>query len=432
MEAQVIILVLSFVVLLLMGVPIAVAIGLSTWLTILSLGDVPTCYIIAQRMSTGIASFPLLAIPFFVLAGILMGEGGMARRLIEFAAALVGHVTGGLSYVSVLTCMMFGAISGSATAAVSSIGGFMIPEMTKKGYDRRFSVAVTTTAATTGLVIPPSNIMIVYAVVTGNVSVAAMFLAGVLPGIVVGLAIMAVAGMISMDRNYGGGQRASLRDVVRTGAQALLSLLLIVIVLAGILGGVFSATEAAAIAVLYAFVLAVLVYREVRWRDLPQILLRCGITTSVIMLLVGTSQAMSWLLAYENIPQSVSSAMLGLSSNPLVLLLLINVLLLAVGTFMDMTPAVLIFTPIFLPVVIGLGMDPIHFGIMMIVNLCIGLCTPPVGTCLFVGCGVGRTSIAEVTRPMIPFFLAMAAALMLITYVPWLSLWLPQLAGLMK
>ena len=430
MEPQAIILVLSFLMLLLMGVPIAVAIGLSTWLAVLSLGEVPTGYIIAQRMSTGIASFPLLAIPFFILAGILMGEGGMARRLIDFASALVGRFTGGLSYVSVLTCMMFGAISGSATAAVSSIGGFMIPEMNKKGYDRRFSVAVTTTAATTGLIIPPSNIMIVYAVVTGNISVAAMFLAGVLPGIVVGLVIMAVAGMISTHRGYGGGSRASLQDIVRTGLRAALSLLLIVIVLAGILGGVFSATEAAAIAVLYAFVLAVLVYREVRWSDLPRILLRCGITTSVIMLLVGTSQAMSWLLAYQNIPQSVSSAMLGLSDNPLVILLLINVLLLAVGTFMDMTPAVLIFTPIFLPVVIGLGMDPVHFGIMMIVNLCIGLCTPPVGTCLFVGCGVGRTSIAEVTRPMVPFFFAMLAALMLITYVPWLSMWLPQLAGL--
>ncbi len=432
MEAQAIILVLSFITMLLIGVPIAVAIGLSTWLAVLSLGEVPTGYILAQRMSTGIASFPLLAIPFFILAGILMGEGGMARRLIDFAAALVGHFTGGLSYVSVLTCMMFGSISGSATAAVSSIGGFMIPEMNKKGYDRRFSVAVTTTAATTGLVIPPSNIMIVYAVVTGNLSVAAMFLAGVLPGIVVGLVIMIVAGSISRRRGYGGARRATAREVLRTGMRAALSLLLVVIVLAGILGGVFSATEAAAIAVLYAFVLAVLVYREVRLSDLPRILLRCGITTSVIMLLVGTSQAMSWLLAYENIPQSVSSAMLGLSENPLVILLLINVLLLAVGTFMDMTPAVLIFTPIFLPVVIGLGMDPIHFGIMMIVNLCIGLCTPPVGTCLFVGCGVGRTSIAEVTRPMVPFFLAMLMALMLITYVPWLSLWLPQMAGFVK
>jgi len=431
MEAQVIILAISFVVLLLLDVPIAVAIGLSTWLAILSLGEVPTCYIVAQRMSTGIASFPLLAIPFFILAGILMGEGGMARRLIDFAAALVGRFTGGLAHVSVLTCMMFGAISGSATAAVSSIGGFMIPEMNKKGYDRRFSVAVTTTAATTGLIIPPSNIMIVYAVVTGNISVAAMFLAGILPGVLVGLAIMVVAGIISVRRGYGGGRRYGLRDVVRTGARALLSLLLVVIVLAGILLGAFSATEAAAIAVLYAFVLAVLVYREVRWRDLPRILLRCGITTSVIMLLVGTSQAMSWVLAYQSIPQSVSTAMLGLSDNPLVILLLINLLLLAVGTFMDMTPAVLIFTPIFLPVVVGLGMDPVHFGIMMIANLCIGLCTPPVGTCLFVGCGVGRTSITEVTRPMVPFFLAMAVALMLITYLPGLSIWLPRLAGLL-
>lgn len=432
MEAQAIILVLSFITLLLMGVPIAVAIGLSTWLAVLSLGDVPTCYILAQRMSTGIASFPLLAIPFFILAGILMGEGGMARRLIDFAAALVGHFNGGLSYVSVLTCMMFGSISGSATAAVSSVGGFMIPEMTQKGYDRRFSVAVTTTAATTGLIIPPSNIMIVYAVVTGNLSVAAMFLAGILPGIVVGLVIMVVAGTISRRRSYGGDRRATAGEVLRTGMRAALSMMLVVIVLVGILGGIFSATEAAAIAVLYAFVLAVLVYREVPIRDLPRILLRCGITTSVIMLLVGTSQAMSWLLAYENIPQSVSAALLGLSENPLVILLLINVLLLAVGTFMDMTPAVLIFTPIFLPVVIGLGMDPVHFGIMMIVNLCIGLCTPPVGTCLFVGCGVGRTSIAEVTRPMVPFFLAMLIALMLITYVPWLSLWLPQMAGFVK
>jgi TRAP-type C4-dicarboxylate transport system permease large subunit len=327
----------------------------------------------------------------------------MARRLIDFAAALVGHFNGGLSYVSVLTCMMFGAISGSATAAVSSIGGFMIPEMTKKGYDRRFSVAVTTTAATTGLIIPPSNIMIVYAVVTGNISVAAMFLAGVLPGIVVGLVIMTVAGMISTHRGYGGGDRAGLRDVVagrspsgaqpaagrdRAGGDSGRSLF-------GHRGG--GDRRAVRLCPGRAGV------SRGPLADLPRILLRCGITTSVIMLLVGTSQAMSWLLAYENIPQSVSTAMLGLSDNPLVILLLINILLLAVGTFMDMTPAVLIFTPIFLPVVIGLGMDPVHFGIMMIVNLCIGLCTPPVGTCLFVGCGVGRTSIAEVTRPMVPF-----------------------------
>jgi tripartite ATP-independent transporter DctM subunit len=428
MDIQIVILVVSFLVLLAMDVPIAVAIGLATMLTMLSLGDVRTCDTIAQRMSSGIGKFPLLAIPFFILAGILMGEGGMARRLIDFASALVGRFSGGLSYVSTLACMMFGAISGSATAAVSSIGAFMIPEMTKQGYDRDYSVAVTTTSATTGLVIPPSNIMIVYAVVT-NVSVAAMFLAGVLPGIAVGLAIMLVSVILSVRRGYGASDHASLARILRTAWRALPSLLLIVIVLAGILGGAFSATEAAAIAVLYAFVLAVFVYREVRPRDLPRILLRCGLTTAMIMLLIGTSQAMSWILAYQSIPQNVSAALLGLSDNPLILLAIINAVLLFVGTFMDMTPAVLIFTPIFLPVVVGLGMDPVHFGIVMIVNLCIGLCTPPVGTCLFVGCGVGRTSIANVTRPMIPFFFAMLAALLLITYWPALSLWLPQTFG---
>jgi len=430
MEVQVLILVVSFLLLLMMDVPIAIAIGLSTALTIFTLGDVPTCLIVAQRMSMGIASFPLLAIPFFVLAGILMGEGGMARRLIDFAASLVGPFTGGLGYVTTLTCMMFGAISGSATAAVSSIGGFMIPEMTNKGYDRRFSVAITTTAATTGLIIPPSNIMIVFAVVTGNISVAALFMAGLFPGIVVGLSIMAVSGMLSHQHGYGGGKPFCLAEVIRSGKQAFPSLLLVVIVLWGILRGVFSATEAAAIAVLYAFILTVFYYREVKFRDLPRIALRCGITTAVIMLLVGTSQAMSWVLAYQQIPQSVSAALLGLSNNPLVILLIINLVLLFVGTFMDMTPAVLIFTPIFLPVAIRLGMDPVHFGIVMIANLCIGLCTPPVGTCLFVGCGVGKTSIVEVTRPMIPFFIAMLFALMIITYVPSLSMWLPTVLGL--
>ena len=428
MDIQIIILVVGFIVLLAMDVPIAIAIGLATMLTMLSLGDVRTCDTIAQRMSSGIGKFPLLAIPFFILAGILMGEGGMARRLIDFASALVGRFAGGLSYVSTLACMMFGAISGSATAAVSSIGAFMIPEMTKKGYDLNFSVAVTTTSATTGLVIPPSNIMIVYAVVT-NVSVASMFLAGVLPGIVIGLAIMAVSVLFSVRRGYGALGKAPAEEIFRTFWGALPSLLLIVIVLAGILGGVFSATEAAAIAVLYAFILAVFVYREVKVTELPRIFLQCGITTAMIMLLIGTSQGMSWILAYQSIPQNVSAALLGLSDNPIIILLIINAVLLFVGTFMDMTPAVLIFTPIFLPVVVGLGMDPVHFGIVMIVNLCIGICTPPVGTCLFVGCAVGKTSIAEVTRPMIPFFIAMIAALVLITYWPALSMWLPELFG---
>jgi len=429
MDAAVIILVVSFVILLLMNVPIAVGIGLSTFLTILYVaGSVEgASKIVAQRVATGIDAFALLAIPFFILAGLFMGRGGIARRLIDFASALVGRFTGGLAYVNILTCMLFGSISGSAVAAVSAVGGFMIPQMNKKGYHRDFNVAVSTTAATTGLMIPPSNIMIVYALVSGGVSIAAMFMAGFIPGIIFGLFLMLASGIISKKRNYGAGEKAHFLDILITFKRAFLSLLLIVIVLGGILGGIFTATEAAAIAVVYAFILAVVVYREVKLKEIPAILLQCGITTAVVMLLIGTSAAMSWVMAYENIPQNVSTALLSLSSNKIVIFLIINMLLLFVGTFMDMTPAVLIFTPIFLPVATQLGVHPVHFGMIMIANLCIGLCTPPVGTCLFVGCGVGQTTLVKVFRPLIPFYIAMVAALMLVTYIPQISLFIPKI-----
>lgn len=439
MGEEVAILLVVFVGLMLLNVPIAFCIGLATVATIAALGDVPTGYVVAQRLSTGISSFPLLAIPFFVLSGVLMGDGGMARRLMEFASSLVGRFPGGLAYVNTLSCMLFGAVSGSAAAAVSSIGGFMIPQMEEKGYKREFAVALTATSATTGLLIPPSNIMIVFAVVSGNVSVAALFLAGVLPGFLMGLALMA-ASFVTLHFLAPASVRAAARaraagvtgpSVIRSFLRAVPSLLLVVVVLGGILGGVFSATEASAIAVAYCLILGMGFYRAVRLTDLPDILLRAAKTTSVVMLLVGASQAMSWVLAYEQIPQMVSKAMLAMSANPIMVLLLINVLLLVVGTFMDMTPAVLIFTPIFLPVVIGLGMDPVHFGIVIIANLCIGLCTPPVGTCLFLGCSVGRTTIARVIPSAIPFFLAMLIALLAITYIPWLSLALPRALNLM-
>lgn len=430
MDPQIIILIVTFVILLIMNAPIAVALGACAALTLLSLAEGPAAYTVAQRMSTGIASFPLLAIPFFLLAGALMGEGGMARRLVELASAIIGRRPGGLAYVSTITCMLFGAISGSATAAVSSVGGMMIPEMVRKGYSRPYSVAVCTTAATTGLVIPPSNIMIVYAMVTGSVSVAAMFIAGVGPGIVVGLAILFTCWLL---KPSDAGEEAASEDapsLILATIHAAPSLLLILIVLGGILGGVFSPTEAAAIAVLYALVLTVGVYREVKPARLPELCVESALTSAIIFFLIGASQAMSWVMTNEAIPDAVSTALLGLSNNPLVILLTINLLLLFVGTFMDMTPAVLIFTPIFLPVAIGLGMDPIHFGIMMIVNLCIGLCTPPVGTCLFVGCSVGKATIAEVVRPMLPFFAAMLVALAVIVSAPQLSLWLPKFFGL--
>ncbi len=438
MGSIVLILVVTFALLLIMNAPIAVAIAGASLLAILASGG-DAGFTVAQRMVNGIDSFPLLAIPFFVFSGYLMGRGGLARRLIDFAALLVGRLPGGLGYVNTFTCMLFGSISGSAAAAVSSVGGFMIPEMNRKGYDRDFNVAVTVTAATTGLLIPPSNCMIVYTVaVGGSVSVAAMFMAGILPGILVGVAIMIVSGIISARRGYG---RLDASDELVAAVKvhplvvcgrAVPSLLLIIVIIGGILGGVFGATEAAAVAVAYAFLLSVIIYREIPWKELPDICLQTGLTTAVVMLLIGASTAMSWIMTMANIPQTVSSALMGISENPYIVLLTINVMLLVVGTFMDMTPALLIFTPILLPVAHKLGISDIHFGIIMIANLCIGLCTPPVGTCLFIGCGVGKTTIANVTREALPFFGAMVVALLLITYIPWISMLIPQLCGLVK
>ena len=424
MGTTALILIIIFVLLLVMDVPIAVAIAMATFVAILAEGPDPTL-VVAASMTNGVNKFVLLAIPFFILSGHLMGRGGMATRLIDFASTLVGFFPGGLAYVNTLTCMLFGSISGSAAAAVSSVGGFMIPEMNRKGYDRDFNVAVTTTAATTGLLIPPSNIMIIYSVAAGSVSISAMFMAGILPGVVSGLFIMLVCGGFAYAKNYPREPRASFQEIMVGFKRAFWSLFLIVIVIGGILAGIFTATEAAAIAVVYAFVLAVVVYREVKLSDIPDLLLQTGLTTAIVMILIGASSGLSWIMTMANIPQTVSAALLGLSDNPILILLTINLLLLCVGTFMDMAPAVLIFTPIFLPVVVSLGMHEVHFGIMMIANLCIGLCTPPVGTCLFIGCGVGKTTIANVTKTMIPFFLSMVCALMVITYVPAISLWLP-------
>lgn len=418
------ILAITFVVLLVLDVPIAVGIAVASFVAMVASGADPSV-MLAQKMANGVNSFALLAIPFFIFSGHLMGRGGMARRLIDLAATLVGFLPGGLAYVNTLTCMLFGSISGSAAAAVSSVGGFMIPEMNRAGYNREFNVAVTTTAATTGMLIPPSNIMIVYSVAAGSVSIAAMFMAGVIPGILTGLFIMVVCGWAAFRNNYPTMPRSSLREMLRAFRRSFLSLFMVVIVIGGILKGAFTATEAAAVAVVYSLLLTVGLYRQIRVRELPAILLQTGITTGVVMLLIGASSGMSWIMTIANIPQTVSAALLGLSHSPVLILLSINILLLAVGTFMDMTPAVLIFVPIFLPVVEALGMHPVHFGIILIANLCIGLCTPPVGTCLFIGCGVGQTTIARVTRHMLPFFAAMIAALLLITYVPSLSLWLP-------
>ncbi|HGY55014.1 MAG TPA: TRAP transporter large permease [Caldithrix abyssi] len=430
MELSVWVLIISFVVLLAFNVPIAVSIGISTILTMLfTIAPGPAITTVAQQMATGINSFALLAIPFFILSGQLMGRGGIARRLIEFAKVLVGMFPGGLAYVNILACMFFGAISGSAVAATSAIGGFMIPSMNKEGYDNDFNTAVTVTASTTGLLIPPSNILIVYSLASGGVSIAALFIAGYLPGFLVGLGLMIVAAVIAVIKKYPVGGKTGLIESLKKLLDAIPSLLLIVIVIGGIIAGIFTATEASAVAVLYSLFLAAVVYREVKIKDLPGILIKTVETTAIVMLLIGTSKAMSWILSYENIPQSITANLIGLTDSTVIIFLIINLILLVVGTFMDMTPAVLIFTPIFLPVVTQLGMTPLHFGIMMVLNLSIGLCTPPVGSVLFVGCGIGNTSIARLVKPLLPLYAAMIVALMLVTYIPEISLWLPQVLG---
>jgi len=432
-DLPVLVLVVSFAVLLLLNVPVAFCMGIAAMLAFLAMGGMPAFTAVAHNIATGIDSFALLAIPFFILSGLFMGHGGIARRLIDFANVLVGRFRGGLAYVNVLTCMLFGAISGSATAAVSSVGGFMVPLMNKMGYRRDFNAAVTVTAATTGLLIPPSNVMIVYSLATGgSVSIAAIFMAGYLPGILVGLGLLVVSGVISIRNDYGKGQTFPFWESVVRFLRAIPAMLLVLIVIGGILLGWFTPTEASAVAVLYSFILAVCVYREVKIRDLPRILLQCGIMTSVVFLLIGTSMAMAWVLASENVPQGISAALVSWTDNKALLLLMMNAILLVVGMFMDMTPAILIFTPIFLPIAEKLGVHPLHLGIIMIMNLCIGLCTPPVGTCLFLGCGIAETTVTKVMRPILPFFISLLVTLLLCTFVPEISLWLPEKLGFLK
>lgn len=427
---EIFVLAFSFFALLALGVPISFSIGLSTLVTMLfSIHTIPSFTTVAQRMATGMDSFALLAIPFFILAGQLMNSGGIARRLIDFAKVLVGKLPGGLAFVNIIAAMFFGAISGSAVAAASAIGGFMAPVMKKEGYDPNFSAAVNITSATTGMIIPPSNILIVYSLASGGVSIAALFLAGYLPGILLGISLMIPAFIYAKKNNYKTQVKITLGDAVKKLLDAVPSLFLIIIVIGGIVAGYFTATEASAIAVLYAFILSVFIYKEVKFKDLAKILIDSASMTAIVMLLIGTSMAMSWVMAYENIPQNVANALIALSDNKFTILMIINIVLLIVGTFMDMTPAVLIFTPIFLPVAVQLGIDPIHFGIIMVMNLSIGLCTPPVGSVLFVGCSVAKLPITDVIKPLIPMFLAMFITLILVTYLPEISLLVPKFFG---
>ncbi len=428
---SILVLFISFFILLMLKVPVAYSIGISTTISLLlNIDNLPGITTIAQRMITGLDSFALLAIPFFVLAGEIMKRGGIANRLINFAKSLVASLPGGLAYVNVLAAMLFGAISGSAVAAASAIGSIMTDRMEKEGYPREFSASVNITSSTTGLLIPPSNVLIVYALASGGAaSVAALFIAGYIPGILLGLGLIGYIVFVALTKGFSKGERAPISEIWTHFRKAFFSLLLLVIVVGGIVAGIFTATEASAIAVLYAAVLA-LIYGDVSTKDFPSILLTSAKTTAVVMFLICTSMAMSWLFSFESIPELMSGFLLEKFSNPIVIFLIINIILLIVGTFMDMTPAILIFTPIFLPVVTELGMHPVHFGIVMVLNLCIGLCTPPVGTILFVGSGIANVSVSKVIKPLLPFLVIMVIVLLLVVYIPAISMVLPKLFGL--
>ena len=418
------------IIMLIAGVPIAVALGVSSVCAILPVMNLDVAVLTGcQRIFSGISVFSLLAIPFFILAGNIMNKGGIAVRLINLAKLITGRAPGALAQTNILANMLFGSISGSGTAAASAMGSIIGPIEKEEGYDPNFSAAVNIATAPTGLLIPPSNVMITYSLVSGGTSVAALFMAGYIPGALWGLACMLVVYFIAKKKGYRAKSVFTAKEAGKIILQALPCLLLIVIVIGGIIFGVFTATEGSVVAVVYSLCLSLFVYRSITVKEIPQILKESAEMTGIIIFLIGVSSIMSWVMAFTNIPTLVSTALLSVSSNKIVILLLINVILLIVGTFMDMTPACLIFTPIFLPVCTALGMDTIHFGIMMIFNLCIGTITPPVGTTLFVGVKVGKVQIETVFKQLLVYFAAIFVVLMLVTYIPSLSLWLPKMMG---
>lgn len=424
------IILITLIIMLIAGVPIAVALGVSSVCAILPIMDFDVAVLTgAQRIFSGISVFSLLAIPFFILAGNIMNKGGIAIRIINLAKVITGRTPGALAQTNILANMLFGAISGSGTAAASAMGSIIGPIEKEEGYDPSFSAAVNVATAPTGLLIPPSNVMITFSLVSGGASVVALFMAGYIPGILWGLACMAVVYFMAKKRGYRSTAKYTAAEAFKIFLQALPCLLLIIIVIGGIIAGVFTATEGSVVAVVYSLILSLVFYKSIKLKDLPKIFIESAEMTGIIIFLIGVSGIMSWVMAFTNIPEAVSAGMLAISSSKIVILLLINIILLVVGTFMDMTPAVLIFTPIFLPICEALGMNMIHFGIMMIFNLCIGTITPPVGTTLFVGVKVGGVKIETVIRQLLVYFAAIFVVLLLVTYIPQLSLWLPSLMG---
>ncbi|MFZ5967711.1 MAG: TRAP transporter large permease [Bacillota bacterium] len=419
------IMLLAVPILLMIGVPISVSIGLGSTMAMMSILPLNNAMITAsQRVFTGTNSFSLLAIPFFILAGIIMNNGGIARRLVNCAKVMSGRLPGSLAQSNVVANMLFGAISGSGVAAAAAVGGTMGPLQEKEGYSKAYSAAVNIASAPTGMLIPPSNTLIVYSTVAGGVSIAALFMAGYIPGILWGLGVMAIAGIFAKRLGYQSAERLTFREGLSVFIDAIPSLLLIVIVIGGILGGVFTATEGSAISVVYSLALS-FIYRSIKLKDLPKIFLDAAKMTAIVIFMIGVSSIMSWVMAFTKIPTLIANTLLGLTDSPIIILLIMNIVLLVVGTFMDPTPAVLIFTPIFLPIVTSFGMHPVHFGIMLVFNLCIGTITPPVGPILFTGCRIANLKIEDVIKQLMPYFIVTAVVLLIVTYVPSISLTIP-------
>ncbi len=416
----------SFVVLLLIGTPVAFCLGVASFATVLALGIPPL--IVFQRMNSGISIFALMAIPFFIFAGELMVRGDIARRLVALAGSLVGHFRGGLGQVNIAASVLFGGVSGSAAADASAIGGLMIPQMKARGYDVDFAVNITVVGSIIALMIPPSHNLIIYSISAGGqISIADLFTAGIIPGLILALCLMVAARFVAIRRGYPTEAFPGWAMVGQLFITAVPGLILIGIIFGGVRSGVFTASESSCIAVVYALLVTVLAYRTMHWREFVDATLSSVRTTAMVLLVIASAAAFGWLLAYLKVPTMLVEYMKGISDNPLVILLMINVVLLILGTFMDMSPLIVITTPIFLPVATAFGVDPVHFGIILILNLGIGLCTPPVGAVLFVGCAVGKISIWQAMRTIWPFYLAAVVTLLLVTYIPFLSLALPAL-----
>lgn len=417
----------SFALLLIIGVPISFALGIAAVIA-LAIGTATPLVIGVQMMFSAVDSFPMMAIPFFLLAGNVMSKGGISRRLINFASVVVGRFTGGLSLVAIFASMFFAAISGSSPATTAAIGSIMVPEMEKNGYDKDFSSAVVAAAGTVGVIIPPSIPMVLYAVIAG-VSIGEMFLSGFGPGILMGLVMMFISHSISKKKGYKGDDSVATKQIFRILLDSFWALLMPAIILGGIYGGIFTPTEAAAVAVVYGLIVGFFIYKELKIADLPDILFDSAVGTATIMLLIATANLFGWILVSQQIPQRIAAGMLGITSNPYVLLFIFNIILLIVGTFLNTTAAVVLLTPILVPVLTSVGIDPVFAGVVMIVNLAVGMITPPVGLCLFVGCNIGGISIEQMTKSIMPFLLGLIGVILLITYVPWIITFLPSILG---